>query len=62
MSTKANKPVLCEKPIDLDINKVNECRDKIAGSKNLIQIGLIDDLIRVMLVLNKLMLMVKLVN
>lgn len=39
MSTKANKPVLCEKPIDLDINKVNECRDKIAGSTNLIQIG-----------------------
>ena len=39
MSSKANKPVLCEKPIDLDINKVNECRDKIAGSKNLIQIG-----------------------
>ena len=39
MSTKVNKPVLCEKPIDLDINKVNECRDKIAGSKNLIQIG-----------------------
>ena len=39
MSTKVNKPVLCEKPIDLDINKVNECRDKIAGAKNLIQIG-----------------------
>ena len=39
MSTEANKAVLCEKPIDLDINKVNACRDKIAGSSNLIQIG-----------------------
>ena len=39
MSTEANKAVLCEKPIDLDINKVNECRDRIAGSTNLIQIG-----------------------
>ena len=39
MANEANKPVLCEKPIDLDINKVNECRDKIAGSSNLIQIG-----------------------
>ena len=39
MSTEANKAVLCEKPIDLDINKVNECRDRIAGSSNLIQIG-----------------------
>ena len=39
MSTEANKAVLCEKPIDLDINKVNECRDRIAGSLNLIQIG-----------------------
>ena len=39
MANEANKPVLCEKPIDLDINKVNECRDKISGSSNLIQIG-----------------------
>ena len=39
MANEANKPVLCEKPIDLDINKVNDCRDKIAGSSNLIQIG-----------------------
>ena len=39
MSSEADKPVLCEKPIDLDINKVNECRDRISGSTNLIQIG-----------------------
>ncbi len=39
MGTEANKSILCEKPIDLDINKVNECRKKISGKSNIIQIG-----------------------
>ena len=38
-STQAEKHVLCEKPIDLSIEKVNECRKKISGHKNIIQIG-----------------------
>ena len=39
MSTEANKAVLCEKPIDLDINKVNECMENIKGANVPIQIG-----------------------
>ncbi len=35
----ASKPVLCEKPIDLDINRVNRCRDRISGSSVPIQLG-----------------------
>ena len=29
-SAKAGKAILCEKPIDLDIERVNRCRDEIA--------------------------------
>ena len=29
MAANAGKPVLCEKPIDLDINKVNKCREEL---------------------------------
>ena len=39
MSANAGKPVLCEKPIDLDINKVNKCRDELKDIKSPIQIG-----------------------
>ncbi|MDH3581745.1 MAG: inositol 2-dehydrogenase [Hyphomicrobiales bacterium] len=39
MAVAAGKPVLCEKPIDLDIARVNACADKIAGSDVPIQIG-----------------------
>ncbi len=35
----AAKPVLCEKPIDLELARVNRCRDKIAGSGTPIQLG-----------------------
>ena len=31
MAANAGKPVLCEKPIDLDINKVNKCREELKG-------------------------------
>ena len=34
-----NKAILCEKPIDLDINKVNKCWQKIKKYKPTIQIG-----------------------
>ena len=39
MSAKAGKPVFCEKPIDLDINKVNECKEELKNIKSPIQIG-----------------------
>ena len=39
LSAKANKPILCEKPIDLDINKVNACYDIIKDIDIPIQIG-----------------------
>ena len=39
MSANAGKAVFCEKPIDLDINKVNECMKNIEGTKVPIQIG-----------------------
>ena len=29
MGAKAGKAIFCEKPIDLDINKVNECMEKL---------------------------------
>ena len=39
MAVNAKKPVFCEKPIDLDINKVDECRDFIKDKNIPIQIG-----------------------
>lgn len=39
MAVAANKPALCEKPIDLSLDRVNRCADTIAGSKVPIQIG-----------------------
>jgi myo-inositol 2-dehydrogenase/D-chiro-inositol 1-dehydrogenase len=39
MAANAGKPVLCEKPIDLDINKVNKCREELKDIKSPIQIG-----------------------
>jgi len=38
-AAKAGKAILCEKPIHLDINEVNRCRDEIAGTNVPIQIG-----------------------
>ena len=38
-SVAAGKPVLCEKPIDLDLDRVNACAARIAGSRVPVQIG-----------------------
>ena len=38
-ASKAGKAVFCEKPIDLDIKKVNECWNEIKDLKVPIQIG-----------------------
>lgn len=38
-SVAAGKPVLCEKPIDLDIERVAACQSAIAGSDVPVQIG-----------------------
>ena len=38
-AAKAGKAVLCEKPIDLDIARVNQCRDQIGDCGTPIQIG-----------------------
>ena len=38
-ASKAGKAVFCEKPIDLDIKKVNDCFKKIKNIKTPIQIG-----------------------
>ncbi|MGE3876421.1 MAG: inositol 2-dehydrogenase [Parvibaculaceae bacterium] len=38
-SAKSGKAILCEKPIDLDIRKVEECRKDIAKTNAPIQIG-----------------------
>lgn len=38
-SVAVNKPVLCEKPIDLDINRVNECAARLKGNTVPIQLG-----------------------
>ena len=38
-SAKAGKAVLCEKPIDLDIKRVERCKKAIAGSGVPVQIG-----------------------
>lgn len=39
MAVAAGKPVLCEKPIDLSLDRVNRCADRIAGTAVPIQIG-----------------------
>jgi myo-inositol 2-dehydrogenase/D-chiro-inositol 1-dehydrogenase len=39
MAAKAGKAIFCEKPIDLDINKVNDCMESIKGTNVPIQIG-----------------------
>ena len=39
LGAECNKSILCEKPIDLDINKVNKCWQKIKKFKPTIQIG-----------------------
>ena len=38
-SVAAKKPVLCEKPIDLNIKLVNECADRLKGNTIPIQLG-----------------------
>jgi myo-inositol 2-dehydrogenase / D-chiro-inositol 1-dehydrogenase len=38
-SAKAGKPILCEKPIDLDISRVEKCRREIAALGVPVQIG-----------------------
>lgn len=35
----ANKSVLCEKPIDLDLNRVNLCAERIKGTNVTLQLG-----------------------
>src|SRR5579863_9827413 len=37
----AGKPVLCEKPIDLSLARVNRCAEKIRGTKTPIQLGFV---------------------
>ena len=39
MAIAAGKAVLCEKPIDLSLDRVNACATKVAGTKLPIQIG-----------------------
>ena len=39
MAAKAGKAIFCEKPIDLDIKKVNKCLNQIKNTKVPIQIG-----------------------
>lgn len=41
LAVAAGKPVLCEKPIDLSLNRVNECAAKIAGTNVPIQLGFV---------------------
>jgi myo-inositol 2-dehydrogenase/D-chiro-inositol 1-dehydrogenase len=38
-AARAGKPVLCEKPIDLDIKRVEQCRRDIAGTGVAVQLG-----------------------
>ena len=38
-AVEAKKPVLCEKPIDLDIDRVNQCAEAVRGCNVQIQIG-----------------------
>ena len=37
----AGKPVLCEKPIDLSLERVNTCADRISGSKLPVMLGFV---------------------
>jgi myo-inositol 2-dehydrogenase/D-chiro-inositol 1-dehydrogenase len=39
MAVAAGKPILCEKPIDLSLDRVNACAAKIAGTDVPIQLG-----------------------
>ena len=39
LAVAAEKPVLCEKPIDLDLARVNACAERIAGTTVPVQIG-----------------------
>ena len=39
MAAKAGKAIFCEKPIDLDISKVNQCKTELQDIKTPIQIG-----------------------
>ena len=39
MAANAGKAVFCEKPIDLDIDKVNKCKEQLKDTKSPIQIG-----------------------
>jgi myo-inositol 2-dehydrogenase/D-chiro-inositol 1-dehydrogenase len=41
MAIAAGKPVLCEKPIDLSLERVNRCAANIAGSAVQIQLGFV---------------------
>ena len=41
LAVAAGKPVLCEKPIDLSLARVNACAMKIAGTKVPIQLGFV---------------------
>ena len=52
MAAKAGKGIFCEKPIDLDINKVNECMDKIKELISLSKWNLTNVLITLTLKLN----------
>lgn len=38
-SAEAGKPILCEKPIDVDIDKVEECREKLKAFDVPLQLG-----------------------
>ena len=38
-SAKAGKPILCEKPIDVDLNKVEDCRERLAKFDVPLQLG-----------------------
>lgn len=38
-SAQAGKPILCEKPIDVDIAKVEECREKLSAFDVPLQLG-----------------------
>jgi myo-inositol 2-dehydrogenase/D-chiro-inositol 1-dehydrogenase len=38
-AAEANKPILCEKPIDVDIEKVEECRERLSAFDVPLQLG-----------------------
>ena len=61
-SVASKKPVLCEKPIDLDIKKVNEFSKRLEGNKVPIQLGFNRRFILVIRLQKNLILMVKLVS